>query len=142
MSSGNRPGHTGLMLAVMAGGACGALLRSYAAPVIQTALAWYGDFPWGILCLNLCGSFCMGILLGTFARQGRTHPLLHALLGTGLLGGLTTFSAFATDTLRTSSQAPLTALLYVAVSLLLGVCAAGAGYILLTRRPRNTAGAR
>jgi len=48
---------------------------------------------WGTLAVNLVGSFVLGVLVGA-AVEGRWF----ALLGTGFCGGLTTYSAFAVQT--------------------------------------------
>jgi CrcB protein len=54
------------------------------------------DYPWGTLAVNLIGGFLMGLLAGLLARTaGSEHSRL--LIGVGLLGGFTTFSAFSLD---------------------------------------------
>lgn len=54
------------------------------------------SFPWATFVTNVLGCLAIGIL---FARlTPRSHPLLRPFLGTGILGGFTTFSTFAVDT--------------------------------------------
>lgn len=72
-------------LMVLIGGICGALVRYKIN--IYTSNFYLGTFPLATLCVNLAGSFLMGIL---FAKVCAGYS--YALLGTGFLGGLTTFS--------------------------------------------------
>jgi CrcB protein len=56
-------------------------------------------FPWGTLGVNAVGSFAMGVLAGYLAHRATaewTHSA-RLFLGTGVLGGFTTFSAFSLD---------------------------------------------
>ncbi|MES2097727.1 MAG: fluoride efflux transporter CrcB [Pseudomonadota bacterium] len=82
-------------LLVMAGGALGSAARYL---VGRLALASLGpNYPWGTLAVNLIGGFLMGLLAGALARSGGSeHTRL--LVGVGVLGGFTTFSAFSLDT--------------------------------------------
>lgn len=60
-----------------------------------------GGVPWAVLIANLAGAFALGALLEALARRGADHGrrrMLRLLLGTGFLGGFTTYSALATDT--------------------------------------------
>jgi CrcB protein len=83
------------LLYVLLGGAAGAGLRYEAGRV---ALARLGPgFPWGTLAVNLIGGLAMGLLAGAMAAEGRVDRPLWLLLGVGLLGGFTTFSAFSLD---------------------------------------------
>jgi CrcB protein len=88
----------GRLLLVAAGGALGSALRYTVASV---ALAWLGPgFPWGTLVVNLAGSFLIGLV-----QQLATEALVlgeetRLFLTTGVLGGLTTYSAFSYETVR------------------------------------------
>lgn len=83
-----------------------------------------------ILGINLLGSFLIGMLLESLGLigpdEGRRRDL-RLLLGTGLLGGFTTYSAFAVDALDLLATDPPIALGYLAVSLVGGVGLAWAG---------------
>ena len=84
------------LLLVMAGGAIGSGLRFLAG---RAALAALGPaFPWGTLLVNIVGGLAMGLLAGTLQRGGLDEAW-RLLLGAGLLGGFTTFSAFSLDTM-------------------------------------------
>ncbi|GLF96524.1 fluoride efflux transporter FluC [Streptomyces yaizuensis] len=85
-----------LLLAVIAaGGVAGALAR-YG---LFLAWPWSGrGFPWTTFVINACGSALMGVLMQLIAADGRAaHPLVRPFAGVGVLGGFTTFSAYAGD---------------------------------------------
>ncbi|MEV4615202.1 fluoride efflux transporter CrcB [Kitasatospora sp. NPDC049258] len=84
--------------AVAVGGAIGAVLRYGAALLWPTAP---GAFPWTTLLVNAVGCAAIGVLLVLLVESGAgAHPLLRPLLGTGVLGGFTTFSTYAVDVQR------------------------------------------
>lgn len=119
------PPRTGrALLLVFLGGTVGTGLRAL--------LSWplSGDFPLGVLIANLSGSLALGLLLGVLSARGPdTGPRreLRLLLGVGLLGGFTTFSALAVDTVQLGSRSPGLGAALVAGTLILGVAAAGFG---------------
>ena len=83
--------------AVLIGGAAGALCRFGGNIAIMDMIR--GPFPLGILVINVAGGFLMGLLQGAIKRSGSPHTLLYNLLGTGFLGGFTTFSTFSLESL-------------------------------------------
>lgn len=87
--------------------------------------------PVATLVVNLLGSFALGIVVG---RLGDRHPLTRGFVGTGVLGGFTTYSAFALQTATLLTAAPVAGLALAVVSVLLGLAAAALG-LHLTRRP-------
>jgi CrcB protein len=86
------------------------------------------QMPWGTMLVNVVGSLVLGVLVG--ATTGRDVPdALTLTLGTGFCGALTTYSTFGYETVRlVEDGARLSALLNVALSLLVGVGAAALGY--------------
>lgn len=83
---------------VLLGGAVGAGFRYQIGSVALRNLG--PGFPWGTWIVNLLGGLLMGILAGTLAKQftpEQGEPL-RLLLGVGVLGGFTTFSAFSLET--------------------------------------------
>ena len=79
-------------------GALGALVR-YGVSV--AALRWWGaGFPLGTLIVNLVGCFLLGMVTELGVERGMISPELRAVLGTGFLGALTTFSTFGVETFR------------------------------------------
>ncbi len=113
------------LLLVMLGGALGAGARHLAG---RGALALLGPaFPWGTLGVNLLGGLLMGVLAGTLARNG-ANEAWRLLLGVGVLGGFTTFSAFSLDTVTLIERgATGMAAAYVLVSVIGSVAALYAG---------------
>ncbi|MBX3566267.1 MAG: fluoride efflux transporter CrcB [Sphingomonas sp.] len=86
------------LLLVMLGGALGSGARYLTG---RAALVWMGpNFPWGTLAVNLIGGFAMGVLTGVLVRTGQAGGVSWYLLGVGVLGGFTTFSAFSLDTIN------------------------------------------
>lgn len=113
------------ILLVALGGAVGSVAR-YGVGVAAARLLGLG-YPWGTLIVNVLGGLAMGAL---FVRIGPDQENLRLLLGVGLLGGFTTFSAFSLETLRLMEQGPAPAALYIAASLVLSIGACWLGYSL------------
>lgn len=80
-----------LVLAVAMGGALGAVLRHLA----SVSVAGRGRIPWGVLVVNVAGSFIAGLALGL-----PLDPTVKLIVLTGFCGGLTTFSTLSVDTLQ------------------------------------------
>ena len=116
------------LLAVAAGGALGAAGRWVAVGAFDR---WLGaGFPFGTLAVNILGSFAMGALVEAGLRGWSPSPELRAAVAAGVLGGFTTFSAFALDVAAlTGRGAALAAGGYVVLSVVLSVAGlvAGAG---------------
>ena len=108
---------------VFLGGTIGTAARAALEP-FQSAGAW----PWVTLGINVSGSFLLGLLLELLARRdARVGPgrAARLLLGTGVLGGYTTYATFAVETVHL----PLVgALLYAGLTVCLGLAAASAGF--------------
>jgi CrcB protein len=113
------------LLLVALGGAIGSVARygvGYAA-----ARVFGLAFPWGTLIVNILGGLAMGLLV---ARVGPEQENLRLLLGVGLLGGFTTFSAFSLETVRLLEHQPGMAMSYALLSVLLSVGACMIGVAL------------
>jgi fluoride exporter len=96
-----------------------------------------GGWPWTTFWINLAGSFVLGVLLESLSASPLSEAWQRGLrlgLGTGLLGGFTTYSTFATETasLGTSGEVAVS-FGYALASVASGVLLAAAG-MLLTRR--------
>ncbi len=107
------------------GGALGTLLRFALARAGVGHPAWHG-LPVATLAANLLGSTLLGVIY--VAGEGRTifGEDVRLVLGTGVMGGLTTYSTFNLEALRLAEEGELgRALGYVALTLV--ACAAG-GY--------------
>lgn len=114
------------LLLVIAGGALGVAARA----LLTVPLTGHTHplvVPGIILGVNLLGSLLLGVVIG---RLDDRHPLARLFLGTGVMGGFTTYSAFAVQSVTVSTAAPLVGLALIAVSVFGGVVAAAAGLAL------------
>jgi CrcB protein len=119
-----------LVLWVAVGGAIGAAARH---GVNVWSGRWFGtEFPWHTLSVNLIGCFAMGLLTGLLALRLSLPQEARAFLATGILGGFTTFSAFALDfAMLVERKALVTAGIYAAASVLLSLVAVFSGLWLM-----------
>jgi fluoride exporter len=85
------------IILVMAGGGIGAVLRFQLGRMLVTSP---GGWPWGTFMANVLGGLLMGVLTAWLLRAGEGGENMRLLLGVGLLGGFTTFSAFSMDMMR------------------------------------------
>ncbi|WP_396599635.1 fluoride efflux transporter CrcB [Frigoribacterium sp. R86507] len=86
-----------LVVAVAAAGGIGAAARFVVDGLVKDRLG--AAYPWGTTVINVSGSFALGLLTG-LALQAVVAPEWKAVLGTGLLGGYTTFSTASVETVR------------------------------------------
>ena len=102
------------MALVATGGALGSLLRY---GVGRWAISAMGPgFPFGTFAVNIIGGFLMGLLAGWLARFGEGGEELRLLLGVGVLGGFTTFSAFSLEVYNMITRAEVALAAAYAVS--------------------------
>ncbi|WP_378148706.1 fluoride efflux transporter FluC [Cnuibacter sp. UC19_7] len=124
----------GLILLVAGGGAIGTALRE----AVSLAVPAVGGFPAAVFGINLVGAFVLGFLLEALSRRGPDtgrRRLLRLGLGTGVLGGFTTYSALAADSavLLTGPEAWL-GVVYALATVVLGAGATLAGIALASPR--------
>jgi CrcB protein len=113
---------------VAAGGALGSVLRYFATGAAHRLLPGL-LFPVGTLVVNVVGSLAIGLLGGMAEGRQFLVPDMRVFLFTGVLGGFTTFSAFAFETLGLGLDASWVRLgANIAAQLVLGLGAAWAGY--------------
>ncbi|WP_294485311.1 fluoride efflux transporter CrcB [uncultured Mailhella sp.] len=114
-------------VAVLCGGALGAVCRVEAGRAVMNFMGVH--FPLGILCVNMLGSFLLGLFLGAISRTKSGCPTAAAFVSTGFFGGFTTFSSFALDTLTLwESGSAMLALLNVGLNAALCIVLAGLGW--------------
>lgn len=126
-------------LTVAVGGAVGSVLRYQIGRAVTSLAGPANAFPWGTLAVNIAGSLAMGVLVGWLARDSfnpQSAEPLHLLIGVGLLGGFTTFSAFSSElvTMLHRGQA-LLAFGYSAASLIAGMAAIIVGLLIAQSAP-------
>ncbi|MBG6184519.1 CrcB protein [Arthrobacter sp. CAN_A214] len=85
-----------VLLAALAGGV-GAAARFTVDNAVRARVG--GSFPLGILLINVTGSLALGVVAGLVLRGGLA-PAAEVVVGTGFLGGFTTFSTASVDTVR------------------------------------------
>lgn len=118
------------LILVGIGGAVGSVLR-YLTAVLTNRLC-SSDFPFATFAVNLAGCLLIGILLGFAEKYQVLNANLRNLLVTGFCGGYTTFSAFASENVNLLQQGHmLTAIVYMAGSILLGLFAVWLGFRLV-----------
>lgn len=125
---------------VAAGGTVGAAARE----ALVLAAPSTGWFDTVIFCVNVSGAFALGVLLEALLRQGPEDDRrrrLRLLLGTGVLGGYTTYSTLAVETARLLADGDLGgAALYSLATVLLGALVTWTGIALAARRRRRGRG--
>lgn len=113
-------------LAVAIGGAIGCCARL---GVTQAVHAVYGrDFPLATLVINVVGCLLIGFLFFATIERLSVSPTLRTAIITGGLGGFTTFSTFAMESLLLIEDGEIArAALYLTLSVVLGLTAAFLG---------------
>ena len=115
-------------LLVAVGGALGSVLRYWAGGLAQQAAGGAaGGFPIGTLLVNVVGCLAIGAL-AQLGERSSLAPETRALLMTGVLGGFTTFSAFANETVlawRAGAMAVAAANVVLSVALCIAGVAIG-----------------
>ncbi|GBE03772.1 MAG TPA: fluoride efflux transporter CrcB [Nitrospirae bacterium] len=115
------------IILLAAGGAIGTLLRYSMSGTAQRAVN--SMFPWGTLAVNLAGSFFIGLLWGIFEVQNISSNF-RTFLFVGILGGFTTFSTFALESLNLMRDGEMKlALSNVLVSNILGILLVFTGFM-------------
>jgi CrcB protein len=110
------------------GGALGALARWSLSTALPSSP---GGWPWATLLVNLAGCLLIGALLAVLLARYPHSRRLRPFLATGVLGGFTTYSTFAVDTVTlVDAGRPGVAIGYVLASVLGGVLAVVAGLLL------------
>lgn len=128
------------LLLVFVGGGVGAVLRfllqhalnpptgsvtEHAAASSSLTAHW----PWGTLLANTLGCIAIGVIGGLASARPVLDEPTRLVLVVGLLGGFTTFSALAGESLSLWSASPLRALAYLATTNIAGLGLAAGAYV-------------
>jgi len=87
------------ILLIGSGGFTGAVLRYVMSGLVHRALPAGSVFPVGTFFVNIAGCFAIGILSGMADTRHLFSPEMRLLIFIGLLGGFTTFSTFALESI-------------------------------------------
>ncbi len=111
-----------MVVAVACGGALGAVGRYLISSYMQTVVG--NAFPWGTLTVNVLGCAVLGILVTILASIWSPTQEMRAFLTVGMMGALTTFSAFSLEIVLMIERAQwLLAGSYIAASINLCIAA-------------------
>jgi len=118
----------GTILSIAAGGALGAVIRYL---LVLAAIAVFpASFPWGIMIVNVVGSFLIGALVVGFEVFGSIRGEMQAFLTIGFLGAFTTFSSYSLNIIELWEKQAYSAMAFYALgSVLLSLVAVVAGMV-------------
>ncbi|MGM7698220.1 fluoride efflux transporter FluC [Microbacterium sp. A84] len=114
------------LLLVVLGGMLGTAARLALGLMIPDA----AGLPLATLAANVLGALLIGVLAARLPRSSERR----VFLATGILGGFTTYSAFAVGSIQALASAPMLAVLYALLTLVLGIAAVVLGMRLGRRR--------
>lgn len=86
-----------VFIALALAGGIGASARMLLDGLIRSRVS--GPAPWGTIAINVGGSLALGLLTGLASAQILPEEW-HRIIGTGFLGGYTTFSTASFETIR------------------------------------------
>lgn len=113
-------------LAVALGGAIGATMRYAVGELVSARVKT--DFPVHTLLVNITGAFLLGLVMTLAVERGSINHWWRLFLGVGILGGYTTFSTLAFETVELAREGAMTAALANAAgSMIAGLIAVMAG---------------
>lgn len=120
-------------LAVFAGAGLGGVARYALGAWVMTRYG--GRFPLGTLVVNVSGAFLIGLTMTILSERLTPHPAWRLFLVVGVLGGYTTYSAFAYETLQAVKDGErLMGLVYVVSTVAAAYAAVWLGTALAARR--------
>lgn len=115
---------------VALGGAVGSTCRYYLSSIIMHRIT-LGAFPLSTWAVNVLGCLAAGLVLGLSERFEFLTAEARILIFSGMLGGFTTFSAFAIETVTLLKRGDsITAMSYVLLSVIMGIAALLLGWSL------------
>ncbi len=117
------------ILLVGLGGFVGSVLRYGISLFATHNLAPKSLFPWGTFLVNIIGCLIIGVLWGVLDTYDWLSDELRLLLMVGFCGGFTTFSSYALDGHLVGKENFFLSLLYLTISLIVGMLFVYAGYI-------------
>lgn len=114
-----------VFIALAFAGGIGASARMLLDGLIKSRVS--GAIPWGTIVINISGSLALGLLTGMASAQ-LLPEAWHLIIGTGFLGGYTTFSTASFETIRLVQERKWVASLFTGLgTLMMATGAAGLG---------------
>ena len=119
------------LAAVFVGGAVGTAARAALGTVLVSDPA---HWPWATFVVNIVGAFLLGYFTTRLLERLPISSYRRPMLGTGLCGGLTTFSTMQVETLKMLEHHHYgLAATYVSVSVVAGLLAVYAATVMVRR---------
>ncbi|MFZ2164066.1 MAG: CrcB family protein [Propionibacteriaceae bacterium] len=119
---------------IFLGGAVGTAIRAW---LETTYAAPAGQLPWVTLLINVSGALVLGVLVDVLAESGPDKGVRRGLrlgVGTGVLGGYTTYSTFSVESFQLwNSSTWALGLIYALLSVVAGLAAAYFGALTARR---------
>ena len=113
---------------VALGGALGASARFVVGGWLTDR--WGVAFPWHTFAINVGGAFLLGVLMSLSLERGAVSPSWRLFLGTGILGGFTTFSTLSYESLALMAEGSMArGMANMFGSGAAGLVAAGLGFV-------------
>lgn len=109
-------------LAVFLGGALGGLIR-----LLITQIPYIGSSPWVIAGINIIGSFLLAYVGSRIPETYEYSLILKNFIGTGIIGGFTSFSTFILEISQCVNQSYVGSLIYTLTSLIMAYFAVSFG---------------
>ena len=117
------------ILLVAAGGAIGSASRYVLSTLVGRVAGTL--FPFGTFAVNLIGCFVFGVIAGAAEQRVVLTPEARAFLLVGVLGGFTTFSSYASDSVALVQQGQFpAALVNIGGQVVFGILGLWAGYLI------------
>lgn len=113
------------VILIFVGGAFGAMCREF----VMLSVPHLADgFPLDIFVANIVAAFLLGVATSLF-KSNRINQYVHVMVGTGIMGGLSTFSSFVFGAVQMMDNpiGVLVAICYLVTSLVIGFAAVEAG---------------
>lgn len=125
-----------ILLVILIGGGLGTLARYGVSRVIHVSK---DTFPWATFTTNLVGAFALGLFLTLLLERFPPSRFARPFVAIGFLGGFTTFSTMAVETvLLCKDGSPVIGVGYLVASVLFGLAACSLGIVLARLSPFGT----
>ena len=114
-----------MIILIFVGGAFGAMCREF---VMLSVPRLADGFPMDIFVANIVAAFLLGVATSLF-KSNRINQYVHVMVGTGIMGGLSTFSSFVFGAVEMMKDpgSVFVSICYLVISLVIGFAAVELG---------------